>query len=98
MRNALTPRSTSEKGWWLTPVPLCRPRACLRRFDFAIARLGRGDERTHERARRRRHILDGAIPHFLIRLGRAIEAGELPHELQRCRANLVLGRRRLEIE
>src|SRR5205814_51348 len=44
------------------------------------------------------HLLDRRVESRLIGLGRRIEAAELAYELQRGRADLLVGRRRLEIE
>src|SRR5262245_66176569 len=81
---------------------LCIPRARsllrLHRLDFAIAWRTRGLKRRQQPARCLRHIIDGSIERGLVGLRGLREAAQLAHELE-CRGmNLVLGRRRLEVE
>src|SRR5271165_7067928 len=45
-----------------------------------------------------RNLLDRAVECRFIGLRRLVETGELSHELQRGGVDLILGRRRLEIE
>src|SRR6478752_833147 len=76
------------------------PRALARllRLDLAIARGCAGMQRGEQPPRRDRHFLDGAVERGLVGLRGPAEAGQLAHELQRRGADLVLRRRRFEIE
>src|SRR5262245_18185863 len=70
----------------------------LGRLFLARAREGGGDQRANERARHRRHVVDGTLESFLVGLGRHREAAQLAHELQRGVADLELGGGWLEVE
>src|SRR5215211_2489746 len=62
------------------------------------AHANRSRERVEEPAGGVRDLLDGAVEGGGVCPRRRVEARELAHELQRRGADLVLGRRRLEIE
>src|SRR4029079_1141894 len=75
-----------------------RPLAGLHGLDLAVARRRLRFEGEDKPARRFRHFLDGPVEGSFIGFRRTIEARELAHELHRRGADLVLARRRLEIE
>jgi hypothetical protein len=75
-----------------------RVSACLLRFDPAIARWGGRGQRIDQRARDRRHVLDRPSKSRGVGLRRLVEAAQLPHELQRRRADLLVRRRGLKVE
>src|SRR5689334_5663016 len=75
-----------------------RSLARLHGLDLAVARRRLRLERENELARHFRHVFDRPVESGLIGFRGAIEARELAHELQRRGADLVLTRRRLEIE
>src|SRR5665213_1325067 len=67
-------------------------------LDLAVAGRGLGVQRRQQPARRGRHFRDSAVEGVRVGLRRLVEARKLAHELQRGGLDLVLGRRRLEIE
>src|SRR3954466_8238963 len=67
-------------------------------LDFTIARLGAGFQRIDQHARDPGHLDAGAVERHFIGLRGLVVAGELADELQRSRVDLVVGRRRGEIE
>src|SRR5262249_11530725 len=67
-------------------------------LDGAIAERRRRDQRVDEAPRDGRDLFDAVVEHLLVQLRRRVHAGELPHELQRRRADLLVSRRRLKIE
>lgn len=79
-------------------VALRRPRPCLRRLDRPIARGCRRDQGADELARGLGHALDGTLE------GRGVgprgpgRPAHLAHELDRGCTDLLVGRRRLEVE
>src|SRR6185436_5515597 len=77
--------------------PRRRAGAGLFRLDRAVARRRRRDQLVDQLTRRFGHGVDGAVEGLLVGLRRAVEAAELAHELQRRGANLLVGRRRLEV-
>src|SRR5581483_2948068 len=70
----------------------CRTGARLGGLDVAIARRRRRDQLFEQVMRGVRHRLDRTVEGFLVGLGRAVEAGKLPHELQRRGTDLLIGR------
>ena len=65
---------------------------------LAVAGGGRCNQRVDESSGYFRHVLDGAVEGRLVGLRRFGEAAQLPDELQRRRANLLIGRGRIEVE
>src|SRR3974377_684107 len=80
----------------LEPEP--RPLAGLLRLHLAVARRRMGVQGGKEPACGVRHLSDRAIESHLVRLRWPVEAGELSDKLQRGGLDLVLARRRFEIE
>jgi hypothetical protein len=74
------------------------PRAGARGDLLTIARFGARRERLDQAAGGGRHLVDGAVERVLVRLRRRIEAAQFPHELDRRGADLLVRRRRIEIE
>ncbi len=69
------------------------------RGDFLAAFRRRvGDQRVDQLARDDRDAVDRAVERVLVRLRRLGGPAQLPHELQRRGANLLVGRRRIEVE
>jgi hypothetical protein len=67
-------------------------------FFVAVLWWRGGLERTHQPHRCRGDIVDGGEERFFVCFGWFVESGDLSHELQRRRANLVIGNRRIEVE
>src|SRR4051812_10062744 len=92
VRGGAAPSVTAGSG-----EPLARALACLAGFLLAVARRCVDLQRSDQPARRFRHLVDGAVECRLVGARRPRGATELAHELQRRRADLVLGGRRLEV-
>src|SRR5262249_44734464 len=56
-------------------------RTRARRFNFAVARLSRCDERSDQCPRDSGHVINSVIERRLVRFRRAVEAAQLPDEL-----------------
>src|SRR5262249_39686399 len=67
-------------------------------FFFAVLRRGVRLERIDELARDGEDALDGFVEHVRVLAARFAGAAHFADELQRRRAALVVGRRRLEVE
>ena len=76
---------------------LSRPRLRLPGLLLTVARRGVGHQRREQACRSRRDLVDGAIEGSLVGPRRTGRAAQLAHELERRRADLVPGRRRLEV-
>src|SRR5205814_10370550 len=66
-------------------------------LDLAVAR-GRARVQVVEQLRRcQGHGVDRTLERFLIRARGCVEAADLPHVLERCPADLLIGGGRLEV-
>src|SRR3989304_7857171 len=88
----------SREGVLRGPEPLRGSGASARGFDVAIARPRTGDERVEEITSHRCHLLDSAIERHLVHPRGFVKARELPYELERGSADLLVGRGRGEVE
>jgi hypothetical protein len=70
----------------------------FRGIFFAIARRGVGFERMKKTSRDFGDLIDRGHERAFVRLGGFVEAGDLPHELQRGRMHLFGSDRRIEVE
>src|SRR5207245_5434184 len=75
--------------------PACPRLGC---FFLTAPRRGIRLERFQETSRDRRDLVDGREERGLVGLRRLVEAADLSYELQRGRADLFVGHRRLEVE
>src|SRR5271170_2031069 len=71
---------------------------CLGCFFFAVLWVGGGFERVKEAGGDGGDLIDGRVEGGFVCLGGLVEAADLPDELQRGVANLLLGHRRIEVE
>src|SRR5207247_7348466 len=69
-----------------------------RGFNLTISRPRLGHQRIQQSPSGRGHLPHGAIERCLVGPWRFCEAGEFPHELERGVADLLVGRRRVEVE
>src|SRR5574341_977748 len=81
-----------------SPEPLGSPGTGARGFELAVPRLGARLQGFDQPPRRRGDLFHRAVERRFIHLRRLVIAGKLAHELQRCRADLLFGRWRFEIE
>jgi hypothetical protein len=72
-------------------------RACFHRFDYAIARRRGSHKRIEQVLRGVSDIIDRPVESCLVCLGRFRETAQLPDELKRRSANLVVRRGRTEV-
>src|ERR1700722_2194598 len=91
-------RARHSKSIPASSESLARSLLRLHRLHFAIARRARGGHGIEEAARRLGDVVDGLVEGRFIGLRRARKAAQLAHELQCGSADLVIRRRRLEIE
>jgi len=89
-------RSTSSRSQ--PPKPLCRTLPRLLRFLLSVARRGARLQAVDEAARHFKHLVDRVAKGGLIDLRGRVDATQLAHELERGGADLIIGRRRIEIE
>src|ERR1700680_2099843 len=78
--------------------PLARAGTGFLGFDLPVARGGGRLQRRQQPPRGAGDLLDGAIEGCRIGLRRPVEPGELAHELQGGGADIILARRRIEVE
>src|SRR5688500_3690253 len=78
-------------------VALLRPLARPLGLDLAVLRRSRRDERVDQPPRRVGDLVDRRLEGRLVRLRRLRDAADLADVLERGAADLVLGRRGLEV-
>src|SRR3954469_17061349 len=78
--------------------PLGGARPSALRLDLTVLRRRVRHEAVDQCPSRFGDLVDGAGKSFLVRLRRLREAADLADVLERCVANLFLGRDRLEVE
>src|SRR5262245_14494981 len=71
--------------------PLGRTRACLRGNLVAVLRRRRRRQRVDQAAGDVGHFVNGAIERLFVRFRRRVESAQLADELQRCRADFLVG-------
>src|SRR5580704_767656 len=76
---------------------LRRPGSRLGGLGFTVARRSVAYQRIQQRVRRAGHFLHGALECGLVGLGRPRETAQLADELKGGRADLLVGRRGLEV-
>jgi hypothetical protein len=79
------------------PKAACRPGARLGGFGFAVAGRGIADKRVEQLVRRSRDVVHGAVEGGFVGFRWPREAAQLANELHCGGADLVVGRRRLEV-
>jgi hypothetical protein len=94
-------RCWSSAGWWpsaAAPCDGCReaeptppPRLRPGGFHRAVARGRARHQGIDQAAGRPEHLVHRAVERGLVRLRRRVGPAELAHELERCRADLVVG-------
>src|SRR5215217_1492325 len=78
-------------------VTLSRARTRLCSFNFTIAWRRSRYQRIEQLYRSLRYLFDRTVESLLVGFRRFCKSAQLPHELNRRRANLFLGRRRFEV-
>src|SRR5918992_2531189 len=97
---AAEPRVTTrcaESGSPHSCEPLARPLPSLAQLLLAVPRRGARAQRVDQSMGGRGDLVDGAIEGGLVGARRSRHPAQLADELEGCRADLLVARRRLEV-